>query len=116
MDRSERLRRLALNQLTADQSGPDPAGDWLAPALDAKTLALVRLGALVAMGGGAVPSYAALADEALSAGASAEEVVDVLLGVLPVVGPVRIVTAAPQLALALGYDADDPSDAWPRRP
>jgi alkylhydroperoxidase/carboxymuconolactone decarboxylase family protein YurZ len=115
MDRSERLRRLALNQLTADLSAPDGPGDWLEPSLDAKTLALVRLSALVAMGGGVVPSYAALADEALSSGASAEEVVDILLGILPVVGPVRIVTAAPQLALALGYDADDPSDSWPPR-
>ena len=34
------------------------------------------------------------------------EVVDVLVGVLPVVGTARAVAAAPRLAMALGYDAD----------
>ena len=40
------------------------------------------------------------------AGASAAEVVDVLVGVLPVVGAARVVAAAPRLAMALGYDTD----------
>lgn len=97
MDPRERLRRLAFNQLPAD----------IEASLDTKTLALVRLGALVAAGGGAVPSYGQLADDALSAGARVEEIVDVLLGVLPLVGPARVVAAAPALALALGFDTED---------
>jgi alkylhydroperoxidase/carboxymuconolactone decarboxylase family protein YurZ len=74
--------------------------------LDPKTLELVRLAALVAVGG-AVPSYAAQADSAVSAGASAAEIVDVLVGVIPVVGLPCVVAAAPKLALALGYDLDE---------
>ena len=74
--------------------------------LDPKTLALVRLGALVAVGG-AVPSYGAEADAAVSAGATAAEIVDVLLGVVSVVGRPSVVAAAPNLAMALGYDVND---------
>ena len=74
--------------------------------LDPKTLALVRLAALVAVGG-AVPSYGAHADAAVDAGATAAEIVDVLVGVIPVVGLPRVVAAAPKLAMALGYDIDE---------
>ena len=77
--------------------------------LDLKTLALVRLAALVAVGG-ASPSYGAQADAAVGAGASAAEIVDVLVGVVPVVGLPRVVAAAPNLAMALGYDTDEALD------
>ncbi len=56
--------------------------------------------------GGEVPSYGAASDAAVDAGASAAEVVDVLVGILAVVGTARVVAAAPKLAMALGYDAD----------
>jgi 4-carboxymuconolactone decarboxylase len=102
----DRLHRLAINQ-TDWSEDPAHAADvaWLQPLLDPRTLALVRLAALVAVGG-EVPSYGAAADDAVDAGASAAEVVDVLIGVLPVVGAARVVAAAPRLAMALGYDAD----------
>jgi alkylhydroperoxidase/carboxymuconolactone decarboxylase family protein YurZ len=103
----DRLRRLAFN-LAGTDSHP-PAEDWLEASLDPKTLALVRLGAVAAMGGAAVTSYGALADDALAAGASVADVVDVLFGVLPIVGTARVVAAAPRLALALGHDTDDAS-------
>ena len=74
--------------------------------LDPKTLALVRLAALVAVGG-ALPSYGAHADAAVNAGASAAEIVEVLIGVVPIVGLPSVVAAAPNLAMALGYDTDD---------
>lgn len=74
--------------------------------LDPKTLALVRIGALVAVGG-AVPSYGAEVDAAVSAGATAAEIVEVLLGVVSVVGIPSVVTAAPSLAMALGYDINE---------
>ena len=35
------------------------------------------------------------------------EMVDLLIGVLPVVGLPRVVEAAPKLALALGYDTEE---------
>lgn len=105
MNDIDRLRRLAFNLATADAT--PPADDWLETSLDAKTLALVRLGAVAAMGGGAVASYGALTDDALAAGASVGDVVDVLVGVLPIIGTARVVAAAPDLALALGHDTDD---------
>ena len=74
--------------------------------LDPKTQALVRIGALVAVGG-SVPSYGTEVDAAGSAGATTTEIVDVLLGVVSVVGLPSVVTAAPTLAMALGYDVND---------
>ena len=74
--------------------------------LDPKTLALTRIAALIAVGG-AIPSYGALADAAVDAGATAAEIVDVLVGIVPVVGLPCVVAAAPNLALALGYDTDE---------
>ena len=105
MDYTERLRRLAINDARLADDDPDGAGAGSGE-LDPKTLALVRLAALVAVGG-ADPSYGAQADAAVSAGATAAEIVDVLFGVMPVVGLPRVVAAAPKLAMALGYDTDD---------
>ena len=102
MDYTEVLRLLALN----DETFAEHVSDVEPEALDQKTLALVRLAALVAVGG-AVPSYGAEADAAVSAGATAAEIVDVLVGVVSVVGLPSVVAAAPNLALALGYDIDD---------
>jgi 4-carboxymuconolactone decarboxylase len=105
MNYTERLRRLANNDPTVaadfvDEVGTEPKE------LDPKTLALVRLGALVAVSG-AVPSFGAHADAAVSAGATVDEIVAVLVGVVPIVGLPRVVAAAPRLAMALGYDTDD---------
>jgi alkylhydroperoxidase/carboxymuconolactone decarboxylase family protein YurZ len=102
---AERLRRLAINDerwAECDADGAFVAGGEL----DAKTLALVRLAALVAVGG-AVPSYGAQADAAVSAGATVAEIVDVLVGVVRIVGFPCVVAAAPKLALALGCETDD---------
>ena len=105
MDYTERLRRLAIN----DPHGAEEsaAGAGARPReLDPKTLALVRLAALIAVGG-AVPSYGAQADAAVDAGATATEIVDVLVGVIPIVGLPIVVATAPKLAMALGYDTND---------
>jgi alkylhydroperoxidase/carboxymuconolactone decarboxylase family protein YurZ len=99
----ERLRCLAINDARfAEGVGRDLESQELTP----KALALVRLAALIAVGG-AGPSYGAQADAAVSAGATAAEIVDVLVAVVPVVGLPRGVAAAPKLALALGYETDD---------
>jgi alkylhydroperoxidase/carboxymuconolactone decarboxylase family protein YurZ len=113
VDYTDLLRRLSLHDervATVVRSGGGPPLAGVDPALDARTLALVRLAALVAVGG-AVPSYGAQADAAVDAGATVDEVVGVLVGVVPVVGLPRVVAAAPKLALALGHDleADDAS-------
>jgi 4-carboxymuconolactone decarboxylase len=107
LDYTERLRGLAMNDPRFACDGVIRAGR-ASEELDPKTMSLVRLAALVAVGG-AVPSYGAEADAAVSAGATAAEIVEVLVGVVPVVGLPRVVAAAPLLALALGYATDD---AW----
>jgi 4-carboxymuconolactone decarboxylase len=102
------LRRLSLHDervVAAVLSGVDPPSPGLDPSLDPRTLALVRLAALVAVGG-AVPSYGAQTDAAVDAGATVDEIVDVLVGVIPVIGLPRVVAAAPKLALALGHDVE----------
>ena len=101
----EVLRLLAINDEHFAEECVSGVGDESLK-LDPKTLALVRIGALVAVGG-AVPSYGAEADAAVSAGATAAEIVEVLLGVVSVVGLPSVVAAAPSLAMALGYDIND---------
>ena len=109
MDYTDVLRRLSLHdergvaEAYEGQGAKCPRSD---PTLDAKTLALLRLAALVAVGG-AVASYGAECDAAVNAGATAAEMTDMLVGLIPVVGLPRVVAAAPRLALALGHDVED---------
>ncbi len=104
MNYTEKLRRLALN----DPSLLDGqvTGELGSVSLEPRTLALVQLAALIAVGG-AVPSYGELADAAVGSGVTAAEVVDVLTAVIPIVGLPRVVKAAPELAIALGYDTNE---------
>ncbi len=108
MDYTDRLRRLAIND---ERLGEDDLGDLGAgiDGLDSKSLALARVAALVAVGG-AEPSFGSQADAAVSAGASPGEIVDVLVGIIPVVGLPRVVAAAPKVAMALGYDIEEALD------
>jgi len=71
--------------------------------LDPRTAALLQLGVSVATGSSAV-CLEWSAGRALAAGASQDEIADVLLAVVPVAGLGRVVSAAPDLAIALGYD------------
>jgi 4-carboxymuconolactone decarboxylase len=101
------LRRLAIHDdayiesvLARGFSDTAPSG------LDARTQALVRVGALAAVA--AAPSaYMCAIESALEAGATIEDVVGVLAALLPSIGPDRVVAAAPGLGLALGYDVDE---------
>jgi 4-carboxymuconolactone decarboxylase len=98
VDHVERLQRLTINDpRIEDGRGLEP--DELAP----RALALVRLAALIAVGG-AEPTYGAEVDAAVGAGVSAAEIVDVLSAVIPIVGLPNVVAAAPKLALALGLE------------
>jgi 4-carboxymuconolactone decarboxylase len=103
LDYTDRLRRLALND---ERLAEDLTRQHVESVeLDPKTLELARLAALIAVGGGQ-SSYGAQADAAVNAGASPVEIVDVLFGVVSVVGLPRAVAAAPDLAMALGYDTE----------
>jgi 4-carboxymuconolactone decarboxylase len=102
----EILRRLAMidEAFVEDQAelGLDPAGP---SALDPKTAALLRVGACVATGSPGV-CLEWSTGRALAAGASEDEIAGVLLAIAPVAGLGRVVCAAPEVAIALGYDIE----------
>ncbi len=108
----ETLRRLAMidEGFVEDQAGLGLTGT---PALDPRTAALLQLGASVAIGSSAV-CLQWCAGRALAAGASEDEIADVLLAIAPVAGLGRVVAAAPEVATALGYDVaaalEEPGD------
>jgi len=70
---------------------------------------LLRLAALIA-GDGTSASYQSVVESALAAGASVEEIIDVLLAVAGTIGGARVVAAAPLLARAVGFDVDEAFD------
>lgn len=79
-----------------------------ASTLDARTFALVKIAALIALD--APPaSYAWQVGNALNDGASPEDILAVLRAVAPQVGGPRVVAAAPEIMLALGLSL--PEDA-----
>ena len=102
----EILRRLSIID---DGFVEDRAGLGLGPAaarvLDPKTTALVQLAALAAIGSPAV-CLEWSTTRALSAGATEDEITDVLLAIAPVAGLGRVVTAVPGVADAFGYDIE----------
>ena len=98
------LRRLALNDEGVLESlfGTGFA-DAQRSELDAKALALVRLAGLVALDS-APASYQWTVATALAAGATDAEIVAVLAALVPIAGAVRVGSAAPEVALAMGCD------------
>ena len=100
----ETLRRLAMidEGFVEDEAGLGlgPAGT---SALDPKTAALLHVAVSVAIGSPAV-CLEWSTGRALAAGASEDEIADVLLAIAPVAGLGRVVCAAPDVAIALGYD------------
>jgi 4-carboxymuconolactone decarboxylase len=76
-----------------------------AAALDPKTAALLRLGAAAAIGSPGV-CLEWSAGRALAAGATENEIADVLVVIAPVAGLGRVVAAVPDVAAALGYDIE----------
>jgi alkylhydroperoxidase/carboxymuconolactone decarboxylase family protein YurZ len=75
------------------------------PMLDAKTMALLQVAVSAAIGSSAVCLQWSTA-RALAAGATKDEIADVLLAIIPVAGLGRIVSAAPAVATALEYDVE----------
>jgi alkylhydroperoxidase/carboxymuconolactone decarboxylase family protein YurZ len=110
----EILRRLAIidEQLARSQAGLVLDGH-AAEALDPKVAALVRVGALAAIGSPEV-CLEWSTSKALAAGATEDEVTGVLLAVAPVIGLGRLVAATPGVAGGFGYDIEaaleDPGD------
>ena len=110
------LRRLALrDDRYIDELLRGERASTVLSGLAPKEHALARVASLIAVDA-AAPSFMSAAQAGLDAGLTEEEIVGTLIAVLPIVGVARVVSAAPNLALALGYDvaeafeavADDP--------
>jgi 4-carboxymuconolactone decarboxylase len=101
------LRRLALRDdlfiagvLAEERASPVLSG------LDPRSHALVRIATLITVDA-APPSYMSAVSAGLDAGLSMDEIVGTLIAVMPIVGVARVVSAAPKLGLALGYDVSE---------
>lgn len=118
-EHEETLRKLTVRDdafvtlLLSDERARDAAAR-----LDGRTLALVRLAALIALDA-APPSYMEAIETARGWGATNDEIAGCLVAVLPAVGVARVVSAAPKVALALGFDVEaaleSPTGATNRR-
>ena len=100
----ETLRRLAIfDEGFVDAGFGLDRGDT--PVLDAKTTALLQVAVSVAIGSSPVCLQWGAA-RALAAGATKDEIADVLMAIVPVAGLGRVVSAAPAVATALEYDIE----------
>ncbi len=108
MDRTVRFQEILRRLAIIDEGfveGHARIGLGPPASLDPKIAALVQVGALVAIGSPGV-SLEWGTTRALAAGASEDEVTDVLLAIAPVAGLGRVTGAVPDVAAALGYDVE----------
>ena len=75
------------------------------PGLGPRAAAMVRFSALITLDA-PVPVYQWAVDEALLAGVTVDELVGVLMALMPTIGVPRVSSAAPKIGLALGYDIE----------
>jgi alkylhydroperoxidase/carboxymuconolactone decarboxylase family protein YurZ len=106
LQHEETLRRLAIvdDGFVESQAGLG-LGMSGTRVLDARTARLVQVAALAAIGAPAVCLEWG-STRALAAGATEDEVIDVLLAIGPVAGLGRMVSAVAGVADALGYDLE----------
>jgi alkylhydroperoxidase/carboxymuconolactone decarboxylase family protein YurZ len=100
------FRRLTVGDLAfiATITHPDGSAPVIGH-LDARTNALVKIAALVALD--APPSsYRTAVEAADRAGVQLDDLLAVLMAVGDTVGSARLVSAAPRIALAAGYDVE----------
>jgi 4-carboxymuconolactone decarboxylase len=74
-------------------------------ALDGRSIALLRLGALAATDGADILWHHIVA-QAFAAGVTSDEIVEALIALAPILGTARVITVAPKLSLAAGYDVE----------
>lgn len=98
------LSRLALGDDVAALATSD-LDDLDVAAVDPRDLALMRLGALLALDPSPSSLQRAVFDAQL-AGVSPDEVVRCVVGLVPTLGVGRTSSVVPSLALAIGFDLD----------
>ncbi len=101
------LAALALGDPDVLAAGLELRAEWKdRSGLDARSFALVKLAALIALD--APPaSYLWQVSNALDAGATPEDLIGVLIAIAPQVGGPKIISAAPELMVALGLSLPD---------
>jgi alkylhydroperoxidase/carboxymuconolactone decarboxylase family protein YurZ len=105
-DREEILRRLTIgDQAYLDAQINRHAEERESGCLDHVGEAVAKLGALTATDGSEA-TWQATVRAALDAGLTRDEVVDLLVVLAPVVGRTRVISAAPKVAHAIGYDVE----------
>jgi hypothetical protein len=100
------FRRLTIGDpgLIAGMAGVDgPAAG--VQRLDARTEALLRIGALIALDA-PLSSYRSAVEAAQRTGTVLEDLLAVLAALAGTVGSARVISAAPRIALAAGYDVE----------
>lgn len=105
MSAEEGFRRLTVGDRVLLAEVADPDGHPGALRLDERTDALIRVAVLVPIDA-PQSSYQAAVEAAMRAGATLEDLLAALITVAGVVGAPRVVSAAPRIALAAGYDVD----------
>ncbi len=104
--RRDSLRRLSLhdqgylNGVLSTASGGNEHGQ-----LDPRACSLGRMAALFALDA-PDSSYGWATSVALASGVTSDELVALLISLAPVIGSARVVSAAPKLGMALGYDVE----------
>jgi 4-carboxymuconolactone decarboxylase len=102
----EAFRRLTIGDPVLLESIANSDGRSLdGRCLDARTEALLTVGALIALDA-APSSYRSAVEAALRTGARLEDLLAVITTVARAVGSARVVSAAPKIALAAGYDVE----------
>lgn len=101
----EAFRRLAIGDRATLAEVADPGEHLGAFRLDERTEALIRVAALVPIDA-PQSSYHAAVEAATRTGATLDDLLAALIAVAESVGSPRVVSAAPRIALAAGYDID----------
>jgi 4-carboxymuconolactone decarboxylase len=105
MSAEEAFRRLAIGDRAFLAEVADPDGEPGVFRLDERTESLIRVAALVPIDA-PQSSYHTAVEAAIRAGATLEDLLAALVAVAGSVGSPRVVSAAPRIALAAGYDVD----------
>lgn len=102
----EHLRRLAVHDDALVEVILSEQSELPQSALGERIAALVRVAATIAVDA-ASSSFQHAVALALAAGATTDEIVATLEAVTPVTGAAQVVSSAPKVALALGYDVEE---------
>ena len=105
MSAEEAFRRLAIGDRALLAEVADPDAEARVFRLDERTESLIRIAALVPIDA-PQSSYHTAVEAAMRAGVTLEDLLAALLAVAASVGSPRVVSAAPRIALAAGYDVD----------